>query len=602
MKDSKKCNLTRCSKTVSIGGQAVIEGVMMRGRSAIATAVRDADGVIRLETKRIKPQSKRNLFLRLPIVRGVVAFIESLVGGSKTLMRSAEVFGESEPSKFEKWMAEKLKLNVMSVITVFSLILGLALAVFLFMWLPQFVRSLIETLVGSGFVFDIWAKNFIEGGLKLVIFVSYILLASLLKDVRRTFMYHGAEHKTISCYELGKELTVENAKTCSRVHDRCGTTFIVFVMLISILLFAVIESLAGPIDKVYRVLLKIALLPVVAGLSYELLKLLAKTKSIFVFPLKVPGLLLQRVTTREPDDKMLEVAITAFKKVQQMDLDENIKEQNFPTPKKRKELLEIVKKTLLENGIDEGAESEWIVSLALGIKRDQLYNDDLVSITQIEKINKTVEERITGRPLWYCVGDTDFYGYKIKVDERVLIPRPETELLVLSALKYIDKNSNVLDLCTGSGAIAIAVQKESNAKVTAIDISLDALSLAKENASLNNTPVEFLQSDMFCALEGKKFDVIISNPPYIKSADVFTLQKEVKDFEPNLALDGGEDGLDFYRIIANQAKEYLNENGVLLLECGAGQVEQIKNMLFEYKSVEIIKDYENIERIVKAVY
>ena len=600
MSNTEKNNSACCKKT-SIGGQAVIEGVMMRGRSSMATAVRDEDGIIRIETKRIKPQKERNLFFRLPIVRGVVSFISSLFGGTAVLMRSADVFGEGEPSKFEKWMAEKLKVNVMSVVSTLSLILGLFLAVFLFMWLPQFTRTTIEKWCGDGFSFDLWAKNFIEGGLKLLIFIVYILLVSLLKDIRRTFMYHGAEHKTISCYEKGMELTVENAKKCTRVHDRCGTTFMVFVMVISILTFALTESLIGDVEKIYRILLKIALLPVVAGLSYELLKLLAKTKSPLVLPLKIPGLLLQRITTREPDDKMLEVAITAFKTVLEMDEDLTIPEKTFVTAMKRKDLVDSVKKKLEENGIGESAEAEWIVSIILDVKRSELNSDKLVSPKFVDKVNNIVDQRITGKPLWYCIGDTDFYGYKIKVDENVLIPRPETELLVENALKHIDNTKTVLDLCTGSGAIAITVNKKSGAKVTAVDVSAGAIDLARENAKLNNAEVEFVLSDMFTALGGRKFDVIISNPPYIKSQDILSLQKEVKDFEPMLALDGGEDGYDFYRIISKNAKEYLNENGVLIMECGFDQAKEIADMLKGFKSVEIIKDYENIERIVKAV-
>jgi uncharacterized protein YqhQ len=194
-----KCNQKNLT---SIGGQAVLEGVMMRGESSMATAVRDADGIIRLETKRLKPIKERNWFLKLPVVRGVVNFITSMAGGVQVLMRSADVYGEGEPSKFEKWTAEKLKINVMSVVTFFSLILGFGLAIFLFMWLPQFLRVQLENLFNTQF--DIWAKNFIEGGLKLLVFILYILLCNLLKDVRRTFMYHGAEHKTISCFESGK--------------------------------------------------------------------------------------------------------------------------------------------------------------------------------------------------------------------------------------------------------------------------------------------------------------------------------------------------------------------------------------------------------------
>lgn len=225
-------------KKTSIGGQAVIEGVMMRGKSSMATAVRDEDGVIRLETKRLK--NSKNVFLKILIFRGVIAFIQSLFGGMNVLMRSAEVYGESEPSKFEKWLSKKLKIDVMSIIMTLSLLLGVALALFLFIYLPIECRKLLETIFGLSF--GVWAKNLIEGGLKLLIFVIYVVLCSLIKDVKRTFMYHGAEHKTITCHEKGLDLTVENAKKCSRIHDRCGTTFIVFVLIISIISFAVLES------------------------------------------------------------------------------------------------------------------------------------------------------------------------------------------------------------------------------------------------------------------------------------------------------------------------------------------------------------------------
>jgi len=579
-----------------------MEGVMMRGKTAMATAVRDGDGKIRLETKRVTPVKKRNLFFRMPIIRGVYSFIQSMFGGIGTLMRSAEVFGEGEPSKFEKWLAEKLKIDVMGVVTTLSLILGLGLAVLLFMFLPQLIRGGIEALVGNGFAFDVWAKNFIEGGLKLLIFIGYIFLASLIKDVKRTFMYHGAEHKTIACYEAGLDLTVENAKTCSRLHNRCGTTFMVFVMVISILVFACFESLIGKdaLDGILRVLCKIAMLPIVAGLSYELLQGLAKTDCFIVYPLKIPGLLLQKITTREPDDDMLEVALKAFTTVMEMDEDLTIPEVEFEIPKKRKDVTQSVSVKLSDAGICERAESEWIVSITLGIKRDKVYTDDLVFPKDIERINTVVEQRITGRPLWYCIGDTDFYGYTVKVDERVLIPRPETELLVENALKELTPEKTVLDMCTGSGAIAIAIQKSSGAFVTAVDVSQDALDLASENANLNDAKIDFIKSDMFTDVEGK-FDLIVSNPPYIKSEDILTLQKEVKDFEPTLALDGGSDGYDFYRIIAAESVKHLNEGGVLIMECGIGQAQDIKEMLTGYKTVEVIKDYENVERIIKAV-
>ena len=592
----KNTEKTSCKRT-SIGGQAVIEGVMMRGKTCMATSVRDKDGVIRVETKRIN--KKPNAFFKIPIVRGCYAFVQSLVGGTKVLMRSAEVYGEEEPTKFDKWVSKTFKIDVMNVVTVLSLLLGLALAVGLFIFLPQFLRGLIEKW--SGVTFSPVAKNFTEGGIKILIFVGYILFTSLVKDVKRTFMYHGAEHKTITCYEKGLEMTVENAKSCKRVHDRCGTTFIIFVMVISILVFAGFEAIVGnTLTGIIRVLCKIAFLPLVAGLSYELLKLLSKTDCWIVYPIKFPGLLLQRLTTREPSDDMLEVAISSFNKVLEMDADQSIKEQSFDVPEKLSDYTEKVYKELKANGIEEKAEAEWIVAYSAKVKRSEVYSDRVIFPVGIAKAEKIVRERITGRPLWYCIGNTDFYGCTVKVDERALIPRPETEILVEQSLKCIDQTKTVLDLCTGSGAIAIAIKRESGANVTASDISKDALSLAKENAQLNSVQIDFIESDMFLGINGK-FDVIVSNPPYIESEEISSLQKEVKDFEPKLALDGGKDGLEFYRIIATESVKHLNEKGVLLLEIGYNQAEKVKELLTAFKYVEIIKDYEGIDRIIKAV-
>lgn len=582
----------------SIGGQAVLEGVMMRGKTAMATAVRDAEGKIRMETKRVTPPEKQPWILRAPVIRGVVNFINSMVGGSKTLMRSAEVYGEEEePSKFEKWLAEKLHVDLMGVVTTIALILGLGLSVLLFVMLPQWVSNGISALTGIEST-SFW-YNLIEGLVRILIFVCYILLTSLMKDIRRTYMYHGAEHKTITCYEKGLELTPENARTCTRVHNRCGTTFLFFVMLVSILVFSVANTFLA-VQGVWRMLLKIALLPLVAGLSYELLKALAKTDSWILFPLKAPGLALQRITTREPDDGMLEVAIAAFKKVLEMDADPTIPEEQFVTALKTNVLLEQVNKILAPANVDE-SDGEWIVSILSGVPRSDLAKStQLCQPSVVERAFDWAKQRLEGAPLWYITGDTEFYGYTFKVDSRVLIPRPETEELCEYALSLIKDGDSVLDLCTGSGAIAVTLAKKSSATVYASDISEGALELASQNAELNQASVQFIHSNLFENIEGK-FNLIVSNPPYIPTADVQQLDKEVKDYEPILALDGGADGLDFYRLIAKNASEYLEEGGLLLMEFGIGQAQDIANLLEEsFTEIEIKKDISGKERIIKA--
>lgn len=586
-------------KKTSIGGQAVLEGVMMRGRCGVATAVRDSDGIIRIEAERITPPEKKSIFVRLPIIRGIVNFFSSLVTGTKILMRSAEVYGgdDDEPSKFEKWLAKTFKIDVMDVVLFFGVALGLVFSIALFFILPTFLGGLIGKAAPN---MPPIVKNLIEGGIRILIFVGYILFTSLLKDIKRTYMYHGAEHKTITCYEKGLDLTVENVKKCRRVHDRCGTTFMFFVMFVSILVYSVFGAIFPVLNESVglKMLSRIVLLPLIAGLSYELLKLLAKTDSPLVLPLKAPGLLLQMLTTKEPDEQMMEVAIAAFEKVLKMDEDPNEPVCKFVCPEKVSVVTENLKKKFRSSSVDE-TDAEWIVSIVTGIKRSELGGDSRVKSSHIDKIDELAAERIKGKPLSYVLGNADFYGYEIKVDERVLIPRPETEELVSEVLKVVKNTDKVLDLCTGSGAIALVINKKSGASVTATDISEAALEVAKENFKQFDAAVETRLIDLYGDLS-EKFDIIVSNPPYIKTEEIDTLDKEVKDYEPRIALDGGEDGLDFYRRICEGAKQRLNEHGKLFLEAGYGEAEEIKKMLENDFNVEIIKDISGIDRIIKA--
>jgi len=592
----------------SIGGQAVLEGVMMRGKTAYATAVRDPEGNIQIEKKRLSVSKHMRRASKIPIVRGVVNFVASMVDGSKILMRSAEVYGDTdEPSKFEIWCRDKLHINIMGVISFIATLLGVLLAVGLFIALPMFLANLIfsENLrIGN-----VW-YNLTQGGLRLVIFIAYILLVSLMKDIRRVFMYHGAEHKTITCFEKGMELTPENAKKCSRIHDRCGTTFMFLVMAISIVVFSIINWLCDEylnifvfnsvVNYIIQFGIKLLFIPLVAGLSYEILKLLSKTQSKILLPIKAPGFLLQRLTTREPDESMIEVAIAAFKAVYEMDNNPEEKESDFVVSMTVKKYLETLKSKFSAAGIDE-SDAEWIISCTHNIPRSELLTVEKMFVpSEVKKMDDIANERLKGRPLWYIIGDTEFYGYKIKVDERVLIPRPETEFLAEIAIKTVEENDKVLDLCTGSGAIAIAIAKEKNIQVTAVDISAQAIELATENAKLNGADVKFIESDMFEKVKGK-FNLITCNPPYIKSGDMPSLQKEVQH-EPKIALDGGEDGLDFYRRLAKEAPKRLVRGGTIIMECGEGQAQEIVKLFSKFDYTMVTRDLQGIERIIRAVY
>ena len=598
----------------SIGGQAVLEGVMMRGKTAYATAVRDPEGNIQVESRRLSTSKKMKVVSKIPIVRGVVNFVSSLVVGSKILMRSAEVYGdEGEPSKFEKWCEKKLHLNVMSAVSFIATLLGVVLAVGLFVVLPILLADL---LADSG---D-WLKrysigyNLIQGGIRLVIFILYIVAVTAMKDIRRVFMYHGAEHKTITCFEKGMELTPENAKTCSRIHDRCGTTFLFLVMAVSIVVFSVVNWVCDEyldifvygkvVNFLIQFAVKILFLPFVAGLSYEVLKLLAKSDSKILLPIKAPGFALQKLTTREPTDDMLEVAIVAFNRVYDMDENPSLAETDFTVSKTVKKYTEELRQLFVSEGIDE-SDAEWLVSMKTDIPRSELADSDKMLLpSKVREMDEIAGQRLQGKPLWYILGSTEFYGCEINVDERVLIPRPETELLAEAVVKTVEEGNKILDLCTGSGCIAISVAKntpkEKKITVTAADISAVALALAAENADKNDVSVKFVESDLFSAIKGK-FDIIVCNPPYVKHSDMKTLQKEVRDFEPSLALDGGEDGLDFYRRLAKDATRRLNRGGTLLLECGQGQAQEIVKLLSKFEYTMIMRDYNDVERFIRAV-
>lgn len=297
----------------SIGGQAVIEGVMMRGPKEIAIAVRKPDNEIVIEKRPIASVLQKNKFLKLPIIRGCISFFESMIVGVKALMFSAQFFdveGEEAESKFEKWLEEKLGDKIKDVVIYFSVILSLFLSIGLFFLLPNFIAELIAKI--TPMASEGVTRTLIEGAVRMAIFLAYLLLVSQMKDIKRVFMYHGAEHKTIAAYEHGLELTVENARKGCRLHPRCGTSFLIFVMIISVIVFLLIPS---GLLWWQRALFKILLLPVVAGLSYEVIKFAGRHENWFTKLISMPGMWLQYITTREPDDSQLEVAIASMKAV-----------------------------------------------------------------------------------------------------------------------------------------------------------------------------------------------------------------------------------------------------------------------------------------------
>ena len=292
-------------KRCAVGGQAVMEGVMMKNpQNGTALAVRQSDGTIVTEYYQNKHQHKKGSFPTWPVVRGVYAFVEALTGGMKITTRSAELLGEDmaeEPTKFEKWLSEKLGKSAGDMAMTVAVILAAALAVGLFVVLPSLVVSFFR--IESGFVVSL-----LEGVARLLIFLGYMLAISRIKDIHRVFMYHGAEHKTIACFEAEGEMVPENILKYTRLHPRCGTNYLFLVMMVSILFFACI-----PVRSFLpRVLTRLLFIPVVAGLGYEVLKAAAASDSKLARAVRAPGLALQRITTAEPTADMVEVALAAF--------------------------------------------------------------------------------------------------------------------------------------------------------------------------------------------------------------------------------------------------------------------------------------------------
>jgi len=633
-----------------IGGQALLEGVMMRSGSSMAMAVRDDDGTILIDSKRLK--SGKRWYKKVPVIRGIVSFFASLVQSVGTLSKSAEVLlKEDEKQQMQNKKAKKQKVQKldkngnpkksagMSILMGLSMILGLLIGVGLFFAIPfvaaYFLEAPLEGALGSGGRL-ILVTALIEGGIRIAIFVGYMALMSVMRDIRRMFAYHGAEHRTISCFEKGMPLTVENVQKCSTRHNRCGTTFMFFVMIIAILVFSLVrwatyalglrqDDFSGVVWFMIRFGINMAFLPLVAGLSFELLRLLAilpQNWTTWIF--RAPGLALQRLSTFVPDDEMAEVALAAFVEVQEMD--ENIEMSNITFGQFRyKKLREMVDEKLAEVNA-EPCETDWIFVEVAGYKRNELDKLNILTHVQYKRIAEIVFKRtgkpftnkrqqlhfvgpqveFSPKPLSQAMGYTEFYGEKVLVNSNVLTPRQDTEILVQQAIGAIERKMeksktgevSVLDLCTGSGCIALALSKNTNANIVASDICDKALAVAKKNLE-NRKLVEVIKSDLLAGLDGRKFDVIVSNPPYIPANDINDLDHEVKNCEPLKALDGGIDGLDFYRRIATDIKNYLNLNGVVLLEVGINQATNVKR-LFEkdYKNISIIKDLNGIDRVV----
>ncbi len=679
----------------SIGGQAVMDGVMMQGPERTAIAMRLPSGELYLKTKLKKEQPKA---MKYPFIRGIIAFAMSLVNGMSTLMESADILEKYAPEeyaeeegRFEKWVngrfGERAAWNIlMSVSLVFAIVISIALFVIFPTWAVNFLGKWIKNAI---------VLNLTEGVLRILIFIGYIVLIRKMEEIETLFRYHGAEHKTIHCYENNLELTPENAQQFYTLHPRCGTSFLMFVLIISLLLF----SLLGWPNLALRIISRLVLIPVIAGISYELLKWAGRSDGRLVRILSYPGLMLQKLTTAEPTNEQLEVAILSLKAVL-VDKDfpvidgfvdkdgnmigdtlwkpgsevmskklpeEDIEDEEANGEEGINKAIEFLNElddegytivetsddgvslaqgiadhfqeeakqrslknrftndiTTIENALQWGQaalsmiengknEARIILSYATGMTQAEIiaHSKELMKEDDFEEYERRIQDRLTGTPLQYITGVQDFMGIPIRVNRNVLIPRLDTEVVVEEALKIIEQKGwahpDVLDMCTGSGAIGVSIAvKSPESIVTMTDVSEEALKTAMQNAGLNevNRKCVFLLGDMFDALPpDREYDMIICNPPYIETKEIERLSIEVREKEPRLALDGGKDGLDFYRRIAKDAGAHLRTGGVLVLEIGYDQAGSVKRILGKAKTftdIHKIRDLAGLDRAIIA--
>lgn len=576
-----------------MGGQAVIEGVMMRGSKSLATAVRTPKGNIEINYKDNRPITKKHPILNIPFLRGFFVLIESMKIGMESLNYSASFLDDEdeEPTKFELWLEKKLGKRANDVIIGFTMIISFIFSIGLFVALPTGIASIFKNMGASNL-----ALNLIEAFIRISILIGYMYVISKMKDIYRLFQYHGAEHKTIFCYESMEELTVENVRKQPRLHPRCGTNFMFLIMFVSIVIF----SCTGWGGIVERLLLRIILIPVVTGISYELIKWLGKSDGKLARIIAYPGLKLQLLTTKEPDDSQIEVAIASLKAA------EGIEDLN----KTIEELINTGTKTLKDNGIDT-ARLDTELLLGNVIEKERLYlithKEETIGKDQCDEFFELIEKRRKKMPVKYILNKCEFMGIDLHVEEGVLIPRDDTELLVDEVLKNIseDDEKQICDLCCGSGAIGISLAcLRKNIKVDLLDYypipeKVTLINIEKHNLQER---VSFSKSDLLdiSIKASKKYDIIVSNPPYIEEEEIEKLMDDVQKYEPHTALSGGIDGLDFYKKIVNQSIEVLNENGILAFEIGYNQGKAVKSLMEEknFKDVRVIKDFASLDRIV----
>ena len=535
--------------------------------------------------KKIDTHSTKNrILIDFPFLRGITYFIFGIIAFFSGF---DEVIKLASEDSFSQKFSEKLRVPKSALIYSVLCIIAILLSVVLLGYLPAKLSFALVGMTNSFFV-----RNLIIAIVKVLLILLILFILRFLPSMQELYKFNGATNIV-----LRNKGEVKKVGRLSHHSPLNFLNFFVFTFLLSVF---VVTLVGIRISFWINWLVNLGIFVAAMSVAYELLLMLNINENLQ----KICVLTSFFVSIR-PNITHDEVARVAYSQL-------NMKEKHFKAMEEKERyalstILSEMQTKLSKVNKYEKSDVEWIIATILGKNRAEAKLVRFFDEKTYREIMKATNERASGKPLSAIFGFVEFYGLRFNVNKKVLAPRMETEVLVDEVLKESKniKKCEVLDIGTGSGAISVSVAKYGQTKVTAIDVSKQALEVAKENAQANGVKIDFLQSDLFLNLKkNKKFDIIVSNPPYIKSSDINFLDEEVRNFDPKLALDGGEDGLDFYRKIAVGALCHFKKNGLIFLEIGKGQFVQVKKILEKsgYKDIEGIKDFNKINRVVKARY
>lgn len=555
-------------------------GVRAQTGDRAALAVVDERG-----SKRIRSGKTKIKFIaqKIPIIRGIFYFFAGILAIFAAFGDSFKL-SQQPMSGIDYKISNKLNVKRESVVITILLFISLIISLFLLGYVPSKLSFL---LIGSSMNFVL--RNFLIAITKVAILFLILFILRFIPAMQDLYRFNGAcnqvQHRKGGSTKIGK-------------FDYHGTFNILNIIIFTFILSVFVITFVGArIAWHWNLLINLGLFLVCISVSYEICYYFDKwsvTRAI--------GLVTDFFVSAKPSITHDEVARVAWTEVKLFSKEDEVKKDEVSLSSLLVEMQTILEKA----GKYEKSDVEWIIATVLGVSRPEIKLVKSFSQKQYRDIMKATNARASGKPLSSIFGYVEFYGLRFDVNKKVLSPRMETELLVEQVANEIGTQKlDVLDIGTGSGAIAVTLAKITNAKVAAVDISQSALAVAKNNAEKNGAKVEFLHSDMFSRLKkGRKFDIIVSNPPYIPSLDIDGLDEEVKNYDPRLSLDGGEDGLDCYRNICKQAPQHLRDGGQIFFEIGKGQYKDVAKILKDngFSEISFKKDYSNIIRIIRAKY